>query len=377
MISTFYLPVKLVFGPGSLSCVGKEAKLLGTKALIVTYQDTKKLGVFDQVVSQLNDNGVAVKAFDELEPNPHGSTIDDGARMARNEECDLIIGLGGGSAMDAAKGIALASSGKGSIWDYLPFNSPVSGPVPSLLQIPTIAGTGSELNHIMVLSDEESHGKRCIFNSNTWAKVAIVDPSLTVTVPTKLTAAGGVDTFAHLAEWYLMPERPLPMNDALREAVMRVTVQFLPQVLSHPDDLDARTQLSWASTIAGSELSRVGGAVGSMTCHGIEHAVSGVYDINHGAGLAALLPVWMRQIQPARADRLAALGRNVFGKDDGIAAFEEWLDRVGMRLRLSDLGCELERADEIAKIALDIWDYRAHPTTIGAEVIAQIYRDAY
>lgn len=377
MISTFYLPAKLIFGPGSLSHVGEEARALGKKALIVTYPDIRKLGILDQVLQLLNENDVKVEVFDELEINPRGSTIDEGARIVRTEGFDLIIGLGGGSAMDAAKGMALASSGEDSIWSYLPYESPVSGPVPNLIQVPTIAGTGSELNHILVLTDWESHEKRCMFNSNTWAKVAIVDPSLTLTVPTKLTAAGGVDTFAHIAEWYFMPEKPLPVNDALREALMRITVQSLPKVLSHPDDLDARTQLSWASTIAGSEFSRLGGTVGNMTCHGIEHAVSGVFDVNHGAGLAALLPAWMRQIQPVRADRLTSFGRNVFGKDDGIAAFEEWLDRVGMKLRLRDLGCDLERADEIAKIALNIWDYQAHPTIMDADVIAQIYRDAY
>ena len=114
-----------------------------------------------------------------------------------------------------------------------------------------------------------------------------------------------------------------------------------------------------------------------MTCHGIEHAISGYYDINHGAGLAALLPAWMKQILPARKERLELLGRNVFGKPDGIAAFEEWLEEIGMKIRLKDLGCELERADEIADIALKIWDYQLHPTKMNAETIAQIYRDAY
>jgi alcohol dehydrogenase class IV len=377
VVSTFYLPVRLVFGPGSISLVGKEARTLGTKSLIVTYSDMRRLGIVDEVIRRLVEEGVDVEVFDELEPNPRGLTVDRGAQIAREAGVEVIIGLGGGSAMDAAKGIALASSGQTSIWDYLPEESPVSGPLPALVQVPTLAGTGAELNHIAVLTDWESHEKRCIFNSNTWAKVAIVDPAVTVTVPPRLTAAGGVDTFAHLAEWYLMPDKPLPVNDAIREAVMRVTVRLLPRVLADPNDIDARTELSWASTIASSELSRLGGTVGSMTCHGIEHAISGYYDINHGEGLAALLPAWMRQIIPARAERLTLLGRNVFGKNNGITAFEEWLEEVGMRLRLRDLGCELERADEIAEIALRVWDFRPHPTDIDAEVIAQIYRDAY
>ena len=174
-----------------------------------------------------------------------------------------------------------------------------------------------------------------------------------------------------------MPEKPMPMNDAIREAVMKVIVQVLPQVLANLDDVDARSQISWASTIASSDLIRLGGSAGSMTCHGIEHAVSGYYDVNHGAGLSALLPAWMKQFYPVRKERFELLGRNVFGKSDGIAAFEEWLEKVGMNIRLRDLGCELEKADEIANLALKLWDYTPHPTEMNAETIAKIYRDAY
>ena len=373
----FYLPIKVFFGPGSINQLGQEARALGSKAMIVTYPDIRKLGFLDILLKDLKIQGLETEVFEELGPNPRSSTVDKAAWIARKRKIDLVIGLGGGSAMDAAKGIALASTGEAPIWDYMMDKAKVSGPVPALIQVPTLAGTGSELNPIAVFTNWENHEKRFIINSSLWAKVAIIDPELTVTVPKKQTAAGGVDILSHIMECYLMPEKPLPMNDAIREAVMKVVVQFLPKVLAHPDDIDARSQLSWASTIASSDLSRLGGAAGSMTCHGIEHAISGYYDINHGAGLAALLPVWMKQFLPARRERFALLGRNVFGKADGIAAFVEWLDEISMKLRLRDLGCELERADEIANIALKVWDYQLHPTRIDAKTIAQIYRDAF
>ena len=377
MITQFYMPIKILFGPGNINQLGQEARVLGRKAMVVTYPDIRKLGYLDIVVKDLNAKGIETEVFEELEPNPRSSTVDRAARIARKQKVDLVIGLGGGSAMDAAKGIALASSSGASIWDHLMNKAQINSPVPALIQAPTLAGTGSELNPIAVFTDWESHEKRFIKNPKLWAKVAIIDPALTISVPEKLTAAGGVDAMSHIMECYLLPEKPLPMNDAIREAVMKVIVQFLPEVLTHPDDINARSQLSWASTIASSELSRLGGSAGSMTCHGIEHAISGYYDINHGAGLAALLPAWMKQILPARKERLDLLGRNVFGKTDGIAAFEEWLAEVGMKLRLRDLGCELERADEIARIALRVWDFQLHPTKLDARAITQIYRDAY
>lgn len=376
MIQQFYLPIKILFGPGSIGEIGREAKNYGSRAMVVTYPDIRRLGYLDAVLKDLENNGVEAGVFEDLEPNPRTSTIDAAARIARDRNIDLVIGMGGGSAMDAAKGIALASSGTAPVWDYVMNAAQVSGRVPALIQVPTFAGTGSELNQIAVFTNWENHEKRVIFNENLWAKVAVIDPALTVTVPEKLTAGGGVDILSHIMECYLMPEKPLPMNDAVREAVMKVVVQTLPKVLADLSDVDARSQLSWASTIASSNLSRLGGSAGSMTCHGIEHAVSGYYDINHGAGLAALLPSWMKQFCYARKDRFDLLARNVFGKTEGIPAFEEWLDNVGMNLRLRDLGCEVERADEIAELALKVWDYQPHPTPVDAAVIAQIYRDA-
>jgi alcohol dehydrogenase len=377
MISLFSLPVKLVCGPGCIQQIGEEAQGLGRKALIVTYPDIRRLGILDTVVKSLESKGIAIKIYEDLEPNPRAPSIDRGAIVARQGKVDLVIGLGGGSAMDAAKCIALASSGQAPIWDYVMNKAAVTGPVPSLIQVPTLAGTGSEINPIAVITDWESHEKRILVHPALWAKAAIVDPAVTLSVPAKLTASGGLDTLAHILECYLMPQEPLPINDALREGVMKVVVRTLPRVLAHPEDMDARAQLSWASTFAGSGISRFGGTVGNMTCHGIEHGVGGYFDINHGAGLAALLPVWMKQFRPVRQQRFALLGANVFGQIDGIRGFEEWLECIGMKYRLRDLGCDLNRAEDIAATALKVWDFRFHPTPMEATTIAQIYREAF
>ncbi|GAH84688.1 unnamed protein product, partial [marine sediment metagenome] len=173
--------------------------------------------------------------------------------------------------------------------------------------------------------------------------------------------------------------RPNPLTDGIRETVMRMLMKYLPQVLARLDDIEARSQLSLASTTAMSAFITWGNGGGAMTCHGIEHALSGYYDVIHGEGLAALLPAWMRFTLPTMKDRFDSLGKNVFGKEDGILATEEWLEGVGMRLRLRDLGCELERAEEIAELAIKSTPglSRGHPGTLDAEAIAQIYRDSY
>ncbi|MFC1977518.1 iron-containing alcohol dehydrogenase [Chloroflexota bacterium] len=370
---TFLLRTKIIYGPGSVNQLGEEAKRIGRKAMIVTYPDIRRVGLLDKVVENLKSSGVDTLIFEEVEPNPRSSTVDKGAKIARDEKIDLIIGLGGGSAMDTAKGIALASSGTEPIWSYVIGSVKATGPVPPLIQIPTMAGTGSEANPGGVITNWETHDKRTVASGALWAKVAIVDPEMTLTLPRKQTAAGGVDTFCHAVEDYVI-ESPNPLTDGIRETVMKMVVKYLPQVLARLDDIEARTQLSMASTVAMSSIATLGSGLGTPHgCHGIEHALGGYYDVTHGEGLAALLPAWMRHSPAVRKERLDALGKNVFGKADGLLATEEWLESVGMRLRLRDLGCEFERAEEMAKLAL-----KSNPRLIETpDTIVQIYKDSY
>ncbi len=379
-MTTFNLPVRIVYGAGSIARLGREAAALGQKAMIVTYPDIRRVGLLDRVIENLKSSGVDTLIFEEVEPNPRSSTVDKGAKIARDEKIDLIIGLGGGSAMDTAKGIALASSGTGSVWDYISGGTgEVKGPVPPLIQVPTMAGTGSEINAGGVITNWETHVKTGIGHRSLWAKLALVDPEVTLTVPEKQTKAGAADIFSHVVERYVTDDRPTPMTDGIRETVMKMVVQYLPKVLARPDDIEARTQLSVASTTAMSSFVTWGDGGGVMSCHGIEHAVSGYYDVTHGEGLAALLPAWMKFYLPEMKERFDLLGQNVFGKKDGIQATEEWLQSAGLRLRLRDMGCELERAGEIAELAVQSTPGldTGGPKTLDAAAIAQIYRDSF
>ncbi|UCB42670.1 MAG: iron-containing alcohol dehydrogenase [Dehalococcoidales bacterium] len=379
-MTTFNLPVRIVYGAGSITRLGREATAIGRKAMIVTYPDIRRVGLLDRVIEDLKSNGVDTLVFEEVEPNPRSSTVDKGANIARSEKIDLIIGLGGGSAMDTAKGIALASSGTESVWSYiLGGTAEVKGPVPPLIQVPTMAGTGSEINAGAVITNWETHVKTGIGHRSLWAKLAIIDPEVTLTVPEKQTKAGAADIFSHVVERYVTDDRPSPMTDGIRETVMKMVVEYLPKALARLDDIEARTQLSVSSATAMSSFVTWGDGAGVMSCHSVEHALSGYYDVTHGEGLAALLPAWMKFYLPEMKERFDLLGQNVFGKKDGIQATEEWLQSVGMRLRLRNLGCELERADEIAELAIQSapgLDSRG-PKTIDARAIAQIYRDSY
>ena len=212
------------------------------------------------------------------------------------------------------------------------------------------------------------------------AKVSIVDPQLTLTVPAKPTAQGGVDIFCHVVEQYLTTSEPSDVTDGIVETVMRVSVQYLPRVLAKLDDLKARTELSWASTIARSNLAQLGGGIeaGYLTLHEIEHAVSGYYDIAHGDGLATLMPAWMKYTYPVRKERFAQLAKNVFGKKDGIAATEDWLKKVGMRHQLRDFGVDPKNFEKMADSAIRTgYVLDKHPRKLDIPAIVQIYQESY
>jgi len=382
MAITFYLPTKLIFGSGSVTKLGTEAKELGSRAMLVTgLRSARQTGLMDRVTRDLEDNGLEVFIFDKIMPNPRASVVDEGAGIVRQKGVDLIIGLGGGSAMDAAKGIRLASTGDRPIWDYYigVADTKTVGQVMPLMLVPTIAATGSEFDAFSVITNWENHEKRALLTPHYFANVSIVDPELTVTLPLKLTAAGGVDIFLHVAENYITTNRPSPLTDGIMEAIMRVVVETLPQALAKLDDVEARTKLSWASTVACSQVITLGGGIGYRTLHLIEHALSGCYDVTHGDGLAALLPAWMRYTLPVRKERFSSLGRNVFGEEAGVAAVEKWLDKVGMKLNLRTLGVAPKDFEDIADNALRTSRglLSKHPNLLDASVIVQLLKDSY
>ena len=375
MLFSFQVTTKILFGTGSIDNLSQEAEKLGHKALIVTYPDIRRIGLLDKVLNALKEKGIDTVVYEKVQCNQHTTTIDEGAEFARKEKPDFLIGLGGGSVMDTAKGIALTTGGTAGVWDIMMNRAKVEWPALPIIQVPTIAGTGSELNPNAVLTHWESHIKMPLSGFPVlYAKVAIVDPALTLTVPMRQVKAGGVDILSHLIEYYLTDTTPSPLTDGISETGMQMVVEYLPKAIAHPDDLKARSELSWASTVSMSQIARLGGGGGAMTCHSIEHALSGLYDITHGEGLAALLPVWMKHFYKINNTRFGSLGKNVFGKKDGLKATEQFLDSIGMRLRLGALGCKLEDIPIITDIVSKSSPGRV---TLDANTVTEIYRDSF
>lgn len=390
----FILPTRIIFGVGENQKIGKECKKIGNRPLIVTGKKAmRETGILDKVLGLLKEAKIEPVLFERIEPNPRHTTIDEAGRIARAEKCDFVIGLGGGSAMDAAKGIAaVAKSGK-PVWDHIYTGEnetfvPVREALP-IVCIPTIAATGSEADRGGVISNMETNEKAGIFSNALFPTLSIVDPQLTVTCPRDYTIDGGIDIISHVIESYFTGTSESYLQDRFTESVVRTVIHYLPKAIKNPADLEARSALSWCSTVALSGVVNSGRG-GDYPLHAMEHAVSAHYDISHGRGLALLLPGLMEYTMPARPEKYVEFGANVFGLHfidadlehaaaQSIEAMKGFLLSVDRLLHFSDLGIGDEKfermADDVIKISARKQDFVNNPRPLDKAGILEIFRN--
>jgi alcohol dehydrogenase YqhD (iron-dependent ADH family) len=348
----FHNPTHLIFGAGTLSQLGKVVRAHGKKALLVTGGGSvKRSGAFDRAVASLQAAGVAVAECSGVEPNPKITSVKRGAQIARDENCDVVIALGGGSTMDAAKVMAAAVYYEGDPWDMIVHgqeNLYVPTRALPMVTVPTLAATGSEMNSGAVISNEKATLKSFVVADCLYPRVALVDPELTVSVPQDQTAFGVCDLITHVTESYFNGIDGTPIQDRFAEGVILTAMEWGPKAVADGSDLEARTQVQWASVVALNGWVQVGTAF-TPPVHMIEHTLSAHHDVTHGAGLAVVNPAWMRFAATSRPAKFIQFAERIFGlkakkADDmdcvleGINRFEEFLNSMGCPTRLSQLG---------------------------------------
>lgn len=379
MTYEFFIPTRIIFAAGGLRQLPSVAREWGKKPLLITGRSSmRRFGITDRVINALEEEGFKVTLFERVESNPRVTTIDDATRIFREQKLDLIIALGGGSVMDAAKGVAMAASGTQSVWHYIENQAQPEGNVPPIIVIPTVAASGSESNCGAVITNWATHEKMVLGHKTLYPVVSIVDPELTLSLPLKQTLQGAVDIFCHLLEPYLTDTSQSPLSDGIRETAMKIVVDNSSSIRTDLSNIEVRTQLSWASTIACSAFASLGGGGGGMSLHGIEHAISAYSDAVHGDGLAALLPAWMEYTEPVTSERFKQLGERVFGDEDLIGSTRRWLKSIGMDIRLRDIGIDREQLSQIAGTVQKTASWAAeHPRGMTDNDIINIYQPAF
>ena len=359
----FSIPTKVYFGPGQRRHLGEEVARWGTRCLVVTGGGSVKAsGLFDEVSGELRSAGIEIFELTGVEPNPRIESVREGVRIARDNRCDVVLAVGGGSVIDAAKFVCAGAVTGRDPWDYFADKElPVEGALP-LVCVLTIAATGSEMNPTGVISNLSQNRKLGRKAEALFPKASFMDPTLTYTVSAFQTASGAADILSHTLETYCSLDDDLFFLDTVMEGICRTVVRYAPMALEVPDDYEARANLMWASSWAINGFV-TGGKTQRWSCHAIEHELSALYDITHGLGLAIVTPRWMAHVlDEETAPRLARLAREVFGietADDGacaragvnaLAAF--LYDALGLDDSLADLGIGEEHLAEMAEQAV-------------------------
>ncbi len=308
---TYFMPTRIIFGAGKLAELATSPYVPGKRALLVIGAGgaMRKQGYLDRTVGYLRQNGVESVVFDKIVPNPVAEHVDEGGRLAREQKCDFVLGLGGGSTIDSAKSIAVMATNPGSYWDYIPSGSGKGKrverrPLP-IVAVTTTAGTGTEADPWTVITRSDTKEKIGWGNDWTFPVLSIVDPELMLSVSAATTAHTGMDAFFHSVEAYLATVHQ-PASDHLALEAVGLTTRYLPVAVANGKDIEARTMLAWANSEAGicESLSSC------ISHHSLEHAVSAFYpEIAHGAGLTMLSIAYFSYLAERNPERFADLAR--------------------------------------------------------------------
>ena len=371
----YYLPVNVVFGCGKVKEVGEIAKPYGKKALIVTGKSSaKKSGLYDKVKDCLKAAGIESVLFDKVSQNPLTTTAMEGAAFAKEHACDVVVAIGGGSIMDCAKAIAFLSVNEGDINDYI-FNRLKSENALPLILIPTTCGTGSEGNGFAVLTNPENGDKKSLSCNAIIAKASIVDPECMMTMPKKVLASVGFDALCHSMEAYTS-KISQPFTDALALYAMELIRDSLVDLYHGSEEKEKWEKITIASTIGGMVINQAGVTL----AHGMEHPASGLKDIVHGQGLAALTPAIMEASYKGDLYKFGKISQILGGTDasDCAEQVKALLTKLDMNLTLSDLGLTQEDIPWMAENCMKVSaaSVANNPVVFTQEEIADIYKKA-
>lgn len=373
----YHLPVNVIFGRGRVEEVGQRASMYGSKALLVTGgNSTRKSGLLDRVMGYLTSAGMSVEVYDKVEPNPLTLMAEDGARIAMDSGCQVVIGVGGGSIMDCAKAIAFSAKNPGDISDYI-FGRKIGEAALPIVLVPTTCGTGSEGNGFAVLTNKETGDKKSLRTHLVIAKVSIVDSELMETMPDSVLASVGFDAFCHCMEAYVS-KLAVPITDALAVKGMELIAKsLLPLYLKEELKSEERGQLwddlSMASTLGGMVIHTAG--VGLP--HGMEHPASGLKNVVHGKGLAALTPAVVEASCQANTYKYGVISRILGGRDYKDCGYQirRFMEKLDLTLSLSKLGILSKDIPWMTENCLKVSQasIKNHPVLFSRDEIYQLY----
>ena len=378
------MPTKVVFGVDKIDSVGDETKQLGSHALVVAAAKTmEKIGALARAKDSLEKAGLAVTVFQEVESDPTVAAIDKVAEVCRRKGCSVVVGLGGGSAIDFAKGVAVGAAHRGSVLDYMTRvgypPQPITGKTLPIVAIPTTAGTGAEVTAVAVITIPATHEKHGIINPLVMPKVAIVDPGLMLSLPPRLTAGTGFDVFGHAFEAFVS-RFTTPFADAVALEALRLVGAYLVPAVREQRSVIARENMAWAATLGGVAIANAGMTV----AHGIAQALGGRFHIAHGEAVAFCMPEVMEQMAAGRPDRFARVAQVMGMPTQGmteqecaqacVAGIGRLRQDVGLDIRYREFGISTDDIDQLVEDVFNTqhWSIEHHPCELTHSDVKRI-----
>ncbi len=347
---TYHTPTKVVFGKAAEEQVGSLIQEQNCKKVLVHYGSgsAQRSGLLDRIIASLEEAGIKHVLLGGVVPNPRLSKVHEGIELCEKEGVDFILAVGGGSVIDSAKAIGYGLYHGGEVWDFYIQKREVTGCMPIGVVL-TIAAAGSEMSNSSVITNEDGDLKRGKNSEYSRPKFAILNPVLTYTLPTYQTMSGAVDIMMHTIERYFFDGEAMYLTDEIAEGLLRTVIHFSRVLKENPEDYDGRANLMWAGSVSHNGLTGAGNSArGDWAPHQLEHELGGMFDVAHGAGLAAVWGAWARYVYKNKAERFAIFGERVFAiKQTGnvekdalaaIQAMDDFFRSIGMPTNLKELG---------------------------------------
>ena len=378
----FENPTRIILGEGRISLIGREVQHFGSRVLLVYGQGSiKRNGIYQQVVTSLQKAGIYIVELSGVKSNPVLSLVLKGIELARKEQVDVILAAGGGSVIDTAKTVAAGVKSEYDVWDFFTYKKTINDALP-ILTVVTVSASASEMNPVAVITNEKSAQKLSISSLFIQPKASILDPTALYTLSPQYSAYSAVDAITHVLEGYFNNSEPdSPLQDRFVEAIIKTIMESTEIILKNPTDYNARANMMWSATLALNGLTTAGMGQISFPAHMIEHSLSALYDIAHGAGLSIVLPGWMSYTIKRNSFKLARLAREIFDvkeMNDEKAATEcvyhlkSWFASIGSPTSLRDgniIEEDIEKIAENAIVSAQLWKLREYTKDVIVEIL--------
>ncbi len=376
----YHNPTKIEFGRKKENKIGQYIKEANIQSVLLVYGtgSIKKNGLYERIIESLKKNGISYEELSGVVSNPLLSRVQDGIKIAKEKNIQAVLGVGGGSVADSAKAIAVGAKYNGNVWDFFINKAQISEALP-VFTVMTLAATASEMNGNSVLMNDETKQKYSIASVLVNPVVSVVNPELMATVSKDYLSYSAVDIIAHSIEVYFTASEHPNFNSRIVESIIKTVMETTEILIQNPNDYEARAEFAWVAIQALNGLTPSGTTGGSFPNHMIEHALSAIYNVPHGAGLSVVMPAWMKWYESQNPKQFKRFAKEIFNEEDstkGIEKLEEWFVKIGAPVTLAGVNIPRDGIKELATNANELASIWGIGEIYSKETIVEILEKA-